>query len=515
MAHVGPGGTLLFCPPSSRGTPEPGGAAALRMLPSIGALVGGRYRLVELLGEGQFGRVYRAERTDLAEHHVALKVLDSHVYAGRDVEEELRLLSAVAHPHIVQLADHGVDRGYVWFTMPLYAGQPLDALIAQRTMTPREAYDVFAPIAEGLEVLHAVGLRHQDVKPDNLFLASFQRTRFPLLLDLGAAAPARAPHPVAGTLLYAAPEQRRALLACVRGELHREELDETVDTYSLAATLLRCLVGPELFPGAEADAAEDPDEMERLLEKAALERAARPLRPGALPGLPEAARERIAEALAGWMALDPRARPGMKLLRLQLGVLLEGEVLRQRRAQRRRAALWSLGAAVAVGLVGLGVQRQQGAHLRQCNDALVSSQQQAVEKVSSLDQCKDLLAARSLDTQRCQGQVEEQQSRLQELERRRTAPDVSSWQARVERCEGDRRAALVTCNADIETLVREHTAVVMERDLLRSERDQLKASRPRGAAPAAFAASSEPTAPPAPARDLAARPGPRARRKAP
>lgn len=532
MQRVGPGGTFLFCPPSSS-IREASGQAEPRVLPGVGALVGGRYRLVRVLGEGQSGKVYRAERIDLPEHHVALKILNSEVYSGRNVEHELKLLSAVAHPHIVQLADHGVGEGYVWFTMPLYAGQPLDVLLRERCLTPREAYDVFGPIAEGLEVLHAVGLRHQDVKPENLFLASFQRSRYPLLLDLGAAAPARAPHPAAGTLLYAAPEQRRALLACMRGEVHQETLTEAVDCYNLAATLLHVLVGDAGFPGQEAERAERMDEVEEILERAALERAVRPLRAGTLRSVPEAAREKLADAFGTWMALDPAARPSMKQLRFQLGVLLEGEVLQQRRRQLRRAVSWAVGAAAAVGLLAVGLQRQKDEHLKLCTRELLSSQQQAVEQVSNLDQCKSLLSAHAQDAQQCHAEVATQRKSLQDAERRRG--DGGALQAKLERCEGERRATVSTCNADIETLVKEQTALAMERDLLRSERDQLKASKSKGnslpAASALAAASVVPAAehapavregPPAgtiapasssvPAQAPAARPGPRARR---
>ncbi len=462
------GGTLLY---GAAGVTRMG-PETIRSFPTTGGVVGGRYRLLSPLGEGQFGRVYRAERTDLPAHHVALKVMAADVYAGRDPEGELRLLSAVAHPHIVQLADHGVGPGHVWFTMPLYAGRSLAEAMADGVLTPRQARDAVAPIADGLEVLHGVGLRHQDIKPENVFLASFAGSVSPILLDLGAAAPARAPHPAAGTLLYAAPEQRRALLACVRGEVHGEQLDESVDTYGLAATLLHALVGDALFPGNEAIAMDDLATAARCLEAAAVERATTPLRPGSLPGLPAGARAEINRALAGWMAIDPRARPSMAQLRRELDVLLAGEAWQQRRRLLGRIAVGAAAAATVAALVGVKEARRHGERMQHCTEALVSTQKEVKDNVTDLGQCQRLLVSDRHEADVCADDRQRLQARLDEMQRHATGtPDASAaWQTKLDRCESERRATVATCNADIEALVREQTAMSMERDMLRGER---------------------------------------------
>jgi FtsZ-binding cell division protein ZapB len=471
-------GTHLF---STSSLAEPLAEASDELpLPDLGAVVGGRYRLVARLGEGQFGRVYRAERTDLAEHHVALKVLRSTVYAGRDAEHELRLLSAVAHPNIVQLADHGLGPGYVWFTMPLYEGQTLDTLVSDRPLSCREAHEVFAPIAEGLEVLHAVGLRHQDVKPENLFLASFQRSRFPLLLDLGAAAPARATLPVAGTLVFAAPEQVRALLCLLRGELSSVALDETIDTYGFASTLLRCLVGEEHFPGQGADDAAELADIDRALSLAHHERATNPIRTGALPGLRGQARADLAACFRRWLCLDPELRPTMKQLRSELGVLLAGEAQEQRRRQWRRAAVATM---VGAGLLGLGAglwKQQQDLDLGRCHNDLVGVQRQAIEKLSSLDECKGMLSTQSGAAQSCQIDLRAEQARSQLLastQGAQASSDASRWLARIDRCEHDRRQAATTCSTDLDELSRQQRAAVHDRDEARAERDAARTER--------------------------------------
>ena len=88
--------------PDSDPTPAP-----MLALPDVGDVVGEHYKLVRLLGQGMFGKVYVAQRLDVPEHQVALKLLPRSLYAGRNVERELVMLATVGHPHVVQLKDHG------------------------------------------------------------------------------------------------------------------------------------------------------------------------------------------------------------------------------------------------------------------------------------------------------------------------------------------------------------------------------------------------------------------------
>src|SRR5262249_14939940 len=109
-------------------------------LPDVGDLVGNDYRLVRLLGKGMFGRVYVAERVDVPEPQVGLKVVPREVYSGRNVERELVMLAAAGHPNVVQLKDHGMTDSYVWLTMPVYEGETLADRLARGTLSLREAY---------------------------------------------------------------------------------------------------------------------------------------------------------------------------------------------------------------------------------------------------------------------------------------------------------------------------------------------------------------------------------------
>ncbi|NUP06939.1 MAG: protein kinase, partial [Polyangiaceae bacterium] len=157
-------------------------------LPSQGDVVGLHYRLVRALGEGNFGKVWVAERLDVPEHRVAMKILPKSMYAGRNVERELVMLATVGHPNVVQLKDHGIESEFIWLTMPVYEGETLGERLDRGPLTFREAYDIFLPIARAVEALHTLGLRHQDIKPENIFLARFGGRLHPVLLDLGVAA---------------------------------------------------------------------------------------------------------------------------------------------------------------------------------------------------------------------------------------------------------------------------------------------------------------------------------------
>lgn len=303
--------------------PPPASWAAL---PEAGQVVGGLYRLVRPLGEGTFGRVWLAQRIDVPEHQVALKVMRKSAFAGRNPERELVMLATVGHPNVVQLKDHGAEAAFVWLTMPVYEGETLAARLARGTLSLREAHGIFVPIAQGLDALHRAGLRHQDVKPENLFLARFGATVHPVLLDLGVATE-RDGSFVAGTALFAAPEQLEALSAPAAGLTAK--LDEKIDVYGLATTLLDALVGDALFPGDEAKTRSELQEAQAL-------RAREPLVPDALPELRGEARDEVTTALRRWLALAPSDRPSMAELAVELDVLLAQERADERLEAARR-----------------------------------------------------------------------------------------------------------------------------------------------------------------------------------
>src|SRR4051812_1569553 len=217
-------------------------------LPNCGEKVGGRCVLRALLGEGAFGRVFAAEDEETGQQ-VALKVVGLRRYPREYAEHELRALAAIAHPNVVQLNEHGVETNvaqpYLWYTMPLYQGLDLAALLKSRgNLSLSRAHALFTRIAGGVCEMHRLGLRHQDIKPDNIYLATMAGVteHHPVLLDLGGAAREDASRPLVATFPFAAPEQSSALIGGLLGEEHTA-LSDKVDVYALAATLLFSLIG--------------------------------------------------------------------------------------------------------------------------------------------------------------------------------------------------------------------------------------------------------------------------------
>lgn len=168
----------------------------------------GRYALVDKLGEGGFGIVYRAydPRT---RRHVALKVLrpDVRGQTSRPLREEARTLAAVDSERVVRVLDFGRAEGREFFVMQLLEGTSL------RRWTPQsaaQALSVLRDIVAGVEALHAQRLLHCDLKPDNVLIDASGRA---VLVDLGLAfrvdAPRALVRSLGGTPPYCAPEQLR------------------------------------------------------------------------------------------------------------------------------------------------------------------------------------------------------------------------------------------------------------------------------------------------------------------
>jgi eukaryotic-like serine/threonine-protein kinase len=428
-------------------------------LPEVGDVVGGHYELVQVLGEGMFGKVYVAQRLDVPEHRVALKILPRSLYAGRNVERELVMLATVGHPNVVQLKDHGTTPDYVWLTMPVYKGETLaERLEKKGTLSCQQAHEIFLPIARGLEALHAAGLRHQDVKPDNIYLAVFGGRVHPILLDLGVAAEKDASF-VAGTALYGAPEQVSALA----GMPSFVPFTEKMDTYGLAATLLAALSGPKHFPGEEA-------QDRAALAEAQEIRTTEPLGPSVLPEVTGDARVELAASFRRWLAFDPGARPTMNELCDELDVLQEPEReltrLEERRRARQKTTIARMRAAVAVLLLAgaaggvvawqkretlrvasaLEEARREGAKSFDKLDTCVASHQVAMQEVAA---CK---AARSLEQAEFKKSLEDVM-RTGSTSEAEHAQQIASYTTRIRTCEDTAAAAKRTCDDELTKLV--------------------------------------------------------------
>lgn len=450
--------------------------SAAESLPDVGRVVGGVYRLTRLLGAGMFGKVYVAQREDVPEHQVALKILPRSHYAGRNVERELVMLATVGHPHVVQLKDHGMTSEYVWLTMPVYEGETLDARLSRKPLDLREAYEIFTAVARGLEALHAAGLRHQDIKPENIFLAVFGGRVHPILLDLGAAAEREAQF-VAGTALFASPEQ----LAMLRGEIDIA-LTEKMDTYCLGATILVSLIGEARFPGTEANSLEE-------LMKSLKVRATRPLPEETLPDVEGEPRELIEDALRRWLAIDPRKRPAMKALAAQLDVLLEPEREVERakvRAQeKQRASLLRFQAAVGVLMLGAGVialwffsQREK---LRLMNE-VESAKANGQETLGNLDKCIASYVKSQSETDKCKAtskaDKKDYEERLESQNKLCRSGEQKECIAEMNKLRDTSRDALRACKEDTDDVKglydKLSESCSQEKQRLSGERDEQK-----------------------------------------
>lgn len=210
------------------------------------------YRLVELLGAGGMGVVYRAVHTRL-DREVAVKVIRSSravdPHAGVRFAREMRAAGKVRHPNLVQATDAGVAGGVQYLVMEYVPGTDLARLVVRDgTLPPDRACAIVRQAADGLHHAHQHGLVHRDVKPSNLLLGADGVVR---VLDLGLAlAPGdpvesfadtspgpddtlTSPGQRLGTRHYTAPEQLR--------DSHR--VDPRADVYGLGCTLVYLLTG--------------------------------------------------------------------------------------------------------------------------------------------------------------------------------------------------------------------------------------------------------------------------------
>jgi serine/threonine protein kinase len=203
----------------------------------------GRYRLVEVLGRGGMGEVWRAYDT-ITDRVVALKLLpanfaDDHVFQER-FRREARSAAGLDEPHIVPIHDFGEIDGRLFVTMRLIKGRDLQDLLGDGPLPPARAVRIIEQIASALHAAHEVGLVHRDVKPSNILIA---RDDFAYLIDFGIARAAgetglTSTGATIGTWAYMAPERFETGTA-----------DARADIYALAGVFHECLTGELPYPG--------------------------------------------------------------------------------------------------------------------------------------------------------------------------------------------------------------------------------------------------------------------------
>ncbi|HEY2745154.1 MAG TPA: serine/threonine-protein kinase [Polyangia bacterium] len=214
---------------------------------SVGEVVDDRWKIVDLLGSGGMGVVYRAERVKLGKL-VAMKFLDERGAASPDAvarfEREARAISRLQHRHCVSILDFGVWRRRPYIVMEYVDGRPLNKEMGKETMTPARGVRIMRQILEACRHAHASGVVHRDLKPENVMLTETTGVDdFVKLLDFGLARIISVDEPtishpqmVAGTPSYMSPEQARG-----------EKADHRTDIYSAGVILYGMVTGKKPF----------------------------------------------------------------------------------------------------------------------------------------------------------------------------------------------------------------------------------------------------------------------------
>jgi serine/threonine-protein kinase len=206
----------------------------------------GSYELLEMIGRGGMGSVYRSRHSETSQI-VAIKVMSQELAADpillKRFEKEFQTAHRLRHEHIVQGLNFGVDAGKPYLVMEFVAGQNLGQRVKEEgPLRQSEAIGIISQVAEALQLAHQEKIIHRDVKPENILLTEDNQAKLTdlgLIKDLETGAELTRTRTCLGTVVYMAPEQfedaRRA--------------DIRSDVYGLAATLYFALTGVAPFLG--------------------------------------------------------------------------------------------------------------------------------------------------------------------------------------------------------------------------------------------------------------------------
>jgi serine/threonine protein kinase/tetratricopeptide (TPR) repeat protein len=220
-------------------------------------VIAGRYTLVEMIGEGGMGSVWRAQQTDPVQRAVAVKLIkagmDSKQVLAR-FEAERQALALMNHPNIATVLDGGLHDGRPFFVMELVKGVPITEHCDHHKLTPKQRLELFVPVCQAIQHAHQKGIIHRDIKPSNVLVARYDDRPVPKVIDFGVAKAVDEPLTdktlatgfgvTVGTPEYMSPEQ---------ASFNNRDVDTRSDVYALGVLLYELLAGSPPFSRKELE----------------------------------------------------------------------------------------------------------------------------------------------------------------------------------------------------------------------------------------------------------------------
>ena len=213
----------------------------------VGDVLGGRYEILQLLGQGGMGAVYKALDREV-DRFVALKLIRPELASNPSIlarfKQELVLSQQVTHRNVIRIYDLGDADGLKYITMEFVEGKDLRTLVLERTkFSPEEAVEIIRQVCAALEAAHDAGIIHRDLKPQNIMEDSSGRI---LLMDFGLARTLDGDKmtqtgALVGTMDYMSPEQALG-----------KDLDQRSDLFTLGLILYELLTGATPFKAESA-----------------------------------------------------------------------------------------------------------------------------------------------------------------------------------------------------------------------------------------------------------------------
>ncbi len=215
--------------------------------PVAGQVIAGRYTLLDVLGEGGMGTVYRADQTEPVRRQVALKLIrigmDSRTVLAR-FDAERQALALMDHPNIARVYDGGTTAaGQPFFVMELVGGVPITEYCDRKRLSLQARLELFVTVCQAVQHAHQKGIIHRDLKPGNVLVTEVDGRPTPKVIDFGVA---RATEQkltdlslvetgaIVGTPAYMSPEQ---------ADPSTQDIDTRTDIYALGVILYELLAG--------------------------------------------------------------------------------------------------------------------------------------------------------------------------------------------------------------------------------------------------------------------------------